>query len=109
MFEAKNNIGIEDFTTFKQKLRLALRHFEFHQYEVIEGKETISIEEFAKSLMVCLPQHQAALYFKRINSLNLEGEVTFNEFIAFQNFIDDVQTIKAKVAIYKHITQDQLK
>lgn len=74
-----------------------------------EENETISLEDFAKSLMVCLPYNHAATYLKRIHSLKLEGEVSFKQFIAFQRFIDDVDNIKEKVLAYRYITIDQLK
>jgi len=57
IFETKDHITIEDFRKFRRSLKLALRHYEFYQYDVIEGKEAISIAEFAKSLLVCLPLH----------------------------------------------------
>lgn len=74
-----------------------------------EDKESIPNEDFAKSLMVCLPYNQASTYIKRIHSLNIEGECSFNQFIAFQRFIDDVDNIKEKVLVYRYITLDQLK
>jgi len=75
---------------------------------VNDEKETISIEDFAKSLLVCLPHNQATVYLKRIESLKLEGEVSFREFIAFQRFIDEVDNIKEKVLAYRYITTEQL-
>jgi hypothetical protein len=47
---------MKDFSEFREKLKLALRHYEFHSYEMVdEEKETISAENFAKSLLVYLP------------------------------------------------------
>lgn len=101
---------MKDFIEFREKLQTALRHYEFHQYDMAnEENETISLEDFAKSLMVCLPYNHAATYFKRIHVLKLEGEVSFRQFIAFQRFIDDVDNIKEKVLAYRYITIDQLK
>ena len=40
---------------FRDKLKTSLRHYEFHQYDVNEENDSISVEDFAKSLMVCLP------------------------------------------------------
>jgi hypothetical protein len=45
-----------DFMNFREKLKLALRHYEFHTYEMQGENETISAEDFAKSLLVYLPQ-----------------------------------------------------
>jgi len=41
------------------------------------------LENFAKSLLVCLPPNQISRYLKRIDQVKLEGEVSFKEFIAF--------------------------
>lgn len=41
--------------------------------------------------------------------MNVEGECSFNQFIAFQRFIDDVDNIKEKVLVYRYITLEQLK
>ena len=106
LFKGKEHITIEDFRNFRDRLKTALRHFEFYQYDVDEEKETIPVEDFAKSLLVCLPLNHAHTYLKRIHSLKLEGDVTFNEFIAFQNFIDQVDRIKEKVLAYRYITKD---
>ncbi len=56
-----------DFINFREKLKLALRHYEFHSYEIQGDSETISAEDFAKSLLVYLPQNQTARYLKRIH------------------------------------------
>ena len=48
-------------------------------------------------------------YIKRINQIKLEGEVTFEEFNAFQRFIDEVDSIKEKVVAYRFITVKQLR
>lgn len=57
IFENKDKISIEDFEDFRDKVKTALRHYEFYQYDVDEEKETISIQDFAKSLLVYLPQN----------------------------------------------------
>lgn len=85
-------------------MKTSLRHYEFFQYDVDEEKETIPIEDFAKSLLVCLPANHASHYIKRIHSLKYEGDITFKEFMAFQKFIDDVDNIKEKVLVYRYIT-----
>ena len=105
LFQDKMIINLSDFIAFRDKLKTALRHYEFHQYDVVdEERGTISAEDFAKSLLVCLPLNHTQRYLKRIQTLNLEGEVTFEEFIAFQHFIDDFEAIKEKVLVYRYIT-----
>ena len=109
LFAGKEHITLRDFTDFREKLKTALRHYEFHQYGMVnEEKDTISLENFAKSLLVCLPPNQISRYLKRIDQVKLEGEVSFKEFIAFQHFIDDVDNIKEKVLAFRYITREQL-
>ena len=68
IFKNKNTCTMKDFSEFREKLKLALRHYEFHSYEMVdEEKETISAENFAKSLLVYLPQNQIHKYIKRIH------------------------------------------
>ncbi|TNV81655.1 hypothetical protein FGO68_gene3874 [Halteria grandinella] len=110
LFTGREHSTLKDFIDFREKLKTALRHYEFHQYGLVdEEKESISVEDFAKSLLVCLPLNHINKYLKRINQIKLEGEVTFVEFIAFQRFIDDVDNIKEKVLAYRYITVEQLR
>jgi hypothetical protein len=66
LFEDKELISYKDFELFRNKLKLALRHYEFNQYDVNEENKTISAEDFAKSLLVCLPFKEAQKYYYRI-------------------------------------------
>ncbi len=110
LFGKKEFCTLKDFIDFRQKVRTALRHYEFYQYGLEdEEKKTISAENFVKSLLVCMPLNNVQPYLKRIHQIKLDGEVTFEEFIAFQNFIDDVDTIKEKVLAYRYITVEQLR
>lgn len=84
LFTGREHSTLKDFIDFREKLKTALRHYEFHQYGLVdEEKEAISLEDFAKSLLVCLPLNQINRYLKRISAIDLKGEVTFTEFIAF--------------------------
>lgn len=110
LFKGRDHCSLKDFIDFREQLRTALRHYEFHQYGMKEEDgEAISLEDFAKSLLVCLPLNQIAKYSKRVHDIKLEGEVSFHEFIAFQHFIDDVDNIKEKVMAYRYITPEQMR
>ena len=108
LFQNKETFTLQDFMKFREKLKTALRHYEFHQYEVEDADESITAESFGKSLLICLPLNQTQRYLKRIHTMTIEGRVTFKEFIAFQRFIDDVDNIKEKVLAYRYITTQQL-
>jgi len=107
MLNGEPEINLKRFFEYREELKTALRHYEFHNYDVDENN-TISLEDFSKSLLVCLPIKTSQVYVKRIHSLKLDGRVTFCEFIAFQNFIDEADQIKKKILAYKYITLEQL-
>ena len=70
LFTGREHSTLKDFIDFREKLKTALRHYEFHQYGLVdEEKEAISVEDFAKSLLVCLPLNHINKYLKRINQL----------------------------------------
>jgi len=74
-------------------------------------EEGISAEDFAKSLLICLPLNHVGTYLKRIHSLpELSTKfVTFEQFVAFTFFIDDVDSIKEKVLAFRYVTEHQIK
>ncbi|CAI2370739.1 unnamed protein product [Moneuplotes crassus] len=103
LFNDKEYITIEDFCELKSKLKHALLHYEFYQFDVDED-ETISAESFAKSLLSCLNYTQASKYSRRIHSLKLEGRVSFKEYVAFHNLIEKADIIKMKISTYRFLS-----
>jgi len=57
LFKDKEWIDIHDFLKIQQDIKLALWHYEFYQYEVEPDTESITLEDFAKSLLICLPHN----------------------------------------------------
>lgn len=102
LFNEKEFITIDDFTQLKNKLKNALLHYEFHQFDVDEN-ETISCEDFAKSLLSCLNFNQATKFMRRIHSLNLEGRVSYPEYVAFHNLIEKADIIKMKIGKFSFL------
>jgi hypothetical protein len=101
LFSGKEFITIGDFINLKTKLKTALLHYEFNQFEV-DDKDTISCQDFAKSLLSCLNFNQATKFMRRIHSLNLEGRVTYREYVAFHNLIEKADIIKMKIGKFSH-------
>ena len=103
----------------KAEFREDLWHFEFYTYEPDEKTGRISIEAFLKSLAVCLHGRKVEKYLRRIkavaeaveakNGLPHKGSVSLEEFIAFQLFLDNIDTLKSKVAQYKYLDYDMYK
>jgi len=110
LMKDKAEFSYLDFKEVRQELQIALRHYEFYQYDHDEKEEKISAADFAKSLLTCLPMNQAQQYLKRILTLTeLEDKkVSFKEFIAFTFFLDDVEQVKEKVMAFRFITKTQL-
>lgn len=96
LFKDKEHVTITEFAKLKNKLKEALLHYEFHQFETDENG-TISAEDFAKSLLSCLSFGQAVKYLRRIHDLNLQGRVTFHEYVAFHKLIEKADIIKMKI------------
>lgn len=108
LFRGKETITINDFLFLKQKMKSALLHYEFYQFDVDEN-ETISAEEFAKSLLSCLSLSKAHHYMKVIQTLELNGRVNFQEYLAFHNLIEKADIIKMKIAFYRYMSKSMFR
>ena len=108
LFNEKESITVNDFSSLKGKLKEALLHFEFHQFEVDEN-DTISAEDFAKSLLSCLSFTQAHSYMRRIHDLELKGRVSFKEYVAFHRLIEKADIIKMKISIYRFLSKSMFR
>jgi len=108
LFNGMETITIDDFINLKQKMKHALLHYEFHQFEV-DDSETIAAEDFAKSLLSCLSFQQSHHYMKVINSLKLEGRVAFHEYLAFHHLIEKADLIKMKIAFFRYMNKSMFR
>lgn len=108
LFKNKEYITIDDVIELKRKLKQALLHYEFHQFDV-DKNGTISAEDFAKSLLSCLSFSQATKYMRRINSLDLKGRVSFDEYVAFHGLIEKADIIKMKIALFRYLSRAMLR
>jgi len=108
LFSEKDAVTVEDFLEIKFSLTKALLHYEFHQFET-DDNDTISASDFAKSMLSTLQFNQAMTYLKRIGSIELEGRVSFDEYVAFAKFIEKCDIIKMKIATYRYLTFSMLR
>jgi len=77
IFNGKDKIKIDDFKEFRATVRRAMAHYEFYTYDVDEA-ETISVEDFSRSLLSVLPSNKRAFYLKRMDEYELKGRINFH-------------------------------
>jgi Ca2+-binding EF-hand superfamily protein len=96
LFSSKDKITFEDFEDLKELLQDELHTYEFYNYpQVRDG--VISAESFAKSIIAYFPAGKVDKYLRRIEEMEFEGEVTFDEFIAFIKVIQNTEYLEAKL------------
>lgn len=107
LFKDKDEIELSDFLKMRFELKKALMHFDFYQYDVKDEK--ISAEDFARSFISCLSFGKAHQYSKRINTIELKGDVSFNEFVAFSIFLEQSDIIKMKISTYRVLNMSMVR
>lgn len=96
LFKGKALITLADFLEVKELLSEELLFYEFHCFEVDEN-ECISADSFARSLVSYLHPGDVEKFVRRIDTLDLQGKVTFSEFIAFQRVMDDLNYLEERL------------
>ena len=113
VYKDKETLTFNDYLVIKTQLQEALLHYEFYQYDVIQegGKEYISSEDFAKSLLIFLPFSKYNTYIKHIEkNLSLKDhKVSFGEFLAFHYFMEDIEELRNQVEMYAYIEKNIVK
>ena len=112
IFKDRKQINYNDFLNLRSQIHEDLIHYDFFTNELDEN-DTISIEDFLKSTITCVNPGKHNKYLKQISkvvaSLEKEGEakrVSFDEYLSFQLFLDDIEQIKRKVAQLKVLDFD---
>jgi Ca2+-binding EF-hand superfamily protein len=111
IFAGRETITEKEYLQLRKDIQEQLWHYDFCQYECDEKSETISAGDFARSLLIYMPFSKFNHYISRIET-ELEhlktGRVTFDQFVAFQYFLGDVEAIKDHVNQYRFIDKKQL-
>ncbi len=102
LFKDKEEVSVDDFLRIKFSLTEALLHYEFYQFEVAED-DSISAVDFAKTLLSTLSFNKSNEFYKRIQTIELTGRVSFQEYVAFARFIDKSDILKMKICTYRSI------
>ena len=94
--------GLLDFNTFAVFLRGLQTEFlriEFNCYDV-DANGTISVQDFARSLISYASRPEAAPYHKRVGQLSKRGRISFDTFVAFNSILDRMDDIQYALTIY---------
>jgi len=72
----------------------------------VDGEDRILADDFGRSLLIFLPFSKYQHYIDRLeNKLGhlKDGRVSFEEFVAFQYFLEDIDEIKDHVNQYRYV------
>ena len=115
LFQDKQSINYEDILELREDFREDLWNYEFHSYEPDEKTGKIPMEAFLRSLSVCLHGNKVEKYLRRIKKVvaKLEQDphfkdagVSLEEFIAFQYFLDNIDSLRSKLNQFKYLDYD---
>ena len=92
-------------------LKEELWHYEFFMYKEEEGleEETIDLDVFLKSFIPCVSGEKRQRYLRSIDKVikamgeDGQSKVTFDQFLAFQYYLETIEKLKYKVAQYRYI------
>ena len=106
IFEEKEYITYQDLEKLQQDFKMDLWHFEFHKCEPNE-KGRISIKSFLQSNIHTLSGHHIEKFLKQIDKIaeayeDHEG-LTYQQFITFQHFLENLELIKMNIQKYRVI------
>lgn len=74
-----------------------------------EGQDTITLESFLKSFIPCVSGQKRERYIRSISrvvdAMGEEGKtrITWDQYLAFQYYLDQIEKLKYKVAQYRYI------
>ena len=77
-----------------------LLRYEFYRFSTEE--DTISAEDFGKSMVAYMPTSLIDMYLERLEQLKLEGRVTLNQYLAFMFVMQEATLIYQKLSL-EHI------
>ena len=111
IFGEKTHISFKDITDLKMQMNRALWHYEFSTYSPDEN-ETIDMEAWLRSVIVCMSGLKVDRYVKQATKVKQAmGEshrVTFQEYMAFQYLLCNVDVLKSKLVQYRYLDFDML-
>lgn len=91
MFKENLKMNFEQFSEIRQKISEELLIYEFYKFPVED--QTITIEDFCKSIIAYIPASLTDMYLKRLFSLEFSGRVTLKQYFGFMFVIQETHTL----------------
>jgi Ca2+-binding EF-hand superfamily protein len=91
-----------DFQTFldiRQRISQELFTYEFYRFPVEE--ESISAEDFAKSIIAYIPASLTDMYLKRLSAINPTGRISLKEYLGFMFVFQETHLLHQEL-IHEH-------
>lgn len=111
IFGDKTHISLKDMIDLKLQMNRALWHYEFSTYNPDEN-DTIDMEAWLRSVIVCMSGLKVDRYVKQAakvkEAMGENHRVTFNEYMAFQYLLCNVDVLKSKLVQYRYLDFDML-
>ena len=111
IFEGKKTLSLNEFFCKRDRIQENLWHYEFHQYDHIEGgdKCLMPMEEFAKSQLLFLPIGKMKRYLDIIhkNEAISNKFVTYEEYVAWQYFLKNIDAVLQHVNEFRTIDRER--
>lgn len=105
LYNGKQTIELDELISIKRGLRDEIYAFEFNSFN-LDKNSCISPQDFAKSIISYSEPKKINSYLNNIKKLNLEGSISFMDYLAFKEFvIDDLDEFEDKMNHYGIITK----
>jgi hypothetical protein len=87
----------ESFKELKDSISEEILTYEFYKFNVED--QTISAEDFGKSIISYMPTSSIDMYLNRLENLELTGRVSLNQYLAFMFTLQEASLIHQKFQI----------
>lgn len=105
LFKHNKEITWHDFRDMKDLISEELLKYEFYRFA--SEDDTISIEDFGKSIVAYMPTSMIEMYLSRLESLGIQGKVTLQEYLAFMFVMQESNLIHQKLLL-EHMEHGEL-
>ena len=110
LFAKKEFVTAIDIMKLREDVRELLWRYEFENYEPDENA-TIHLNDYLRTMLISMNGGQIEKKIKRIAKISAalpedQQRVNFDEFLAFQHFLDNIDQLKAKISQYKYLDYD---
>mmetsp|Transcript_28836 Transcript_28836/g.51354 ORF Transcript_28836/g.51354 Transcript_28836/m.51354 type:complete len:417 (-) Transcript_28836:70-1320(-) len=98
LFKATKHITADDLFNCRDLVAEEICFYQFHKFEIDED-QTISAQDFAKSIIACMDSKRIDIHVRRAEEITVQGRVSFGEFFAFQQLLSESKKLEARLII----------